>query len=159
VGTSLRLTVLTPDRVLLAVDLATKVRMKLADDAWLSVYPNHAPLIAEVLPGPVQYDTDEESGELSIAEGIVQVTEGQVTVLTSGHQRHTDVPEMHRASDQQFDRLARELLMSLQAEPNSEVDEAPASATSGVGTGCVVSGWGWAQRRPRCVVDRLGVRA
>mgnify|MGYP001027721826 CR=1 FL=1 len=128
-STSLRLTVLTPDRVLLAVDSATKVRMKLADDVWLSVYPNHAPLIAEVLPGPVQYDTDAESGEVSIAEGILQVTEGQVTVLTSGHQRGTRVPEAHAretdgASDQQFDRLAKQLLMSLQAqlEPASAED-------------------------------------
>jgi len=133
VSTSLRLTVLTPDRVLLAVDSATKVRMKLADDAWLSVYPNHAPLIAEVLPGPVQYDADAESGELSIAEGIVQVTGGQVTVLTSGHQRGTHTPETHApetrpASDQQFDRLARQLLMSLQARPLSKVDDASAAS-------------------------------
>ena len=119
-STSLRLTVLTPDRVLLAVDAATKVRMKLADDVWLSVYPNHAPLIAEVLPGPLQYDTDAESGEVSIAEGILQVTEGQVTVLTSGHQRGTQVPETtDAASDQQFDRLAKQLLMALQAQPDS----------------------------------------
>ncbi len=125
-GTSLRLTVLTPDRVLLLVDSATKVRMKLADDAWLSVYPGHAPLIAELLPGPVQYDTDAESGELSIAEGIVQVTEGQVTVLTSGYQRETRPPETRAASDQQFDRLARQLLMSLEAQSHSEVDDASA---------------------------------
>ncbi len=129
-STSLRLTIMTPDRVLLAVDSATKVRMKLADDAWLSVYPDHAPLIAEVLPGPVQYDTDAESGELSIAEGIVQVTEGQVTVLTSGHQRETDAPETRAASDQQFDRLAEQLLMSLQAQPNSAVDDASAEDVS-----------------------------
>jgi F0F1-type ATP synthase epsilon subunit len=125
VSTLLRLTVLTPDRVLLAVDSATKVRMKLADDVWLSVYPNHAPLIAEILPGPLQYDTDAESGEVSIAEGILQVTEGQVTVLTSGHQRGTQVPETtdtaetDAASDQKFDRLAAQLLMSLQAQPES----------------------------------------
>jgi len=134
VGGSLRLTVLTPDRVLLAVDSATKVRMKLADDVWLSVYPNHAPLIAEVLPGPVQYDTDAESGELLIAEGILQVTEGQVTVLTSGHQRGTrgpeaHLPETHVASDQQFDRLARELLMSLQAQQDF-ADASSADASS-----------------------------
>ncbi len=123
-GTSLRLTVMPPDRVLLAVDSTTKVRMKLADDAWLSVYPGHAPLIAELLPGPVQYDTDAESGELSIAEGIVQVTEGQVTVLTSGYQRETRPPETRAASDQQFDRLARELMMSLEAQSHSEVADA-----------------------------------
>ena len=141
-GTSLRLTVLTPDRVLLAVDLATKVRMKLADDAWLSVYPNHAPLIAEVLPGPVQYDTDEESGELSIAEGIVQVTGGQVTVLTSGHQRETDAPETRAASDQHFDRLAEQLLMSLQAQPNSAVDDASAEDAASGGATALYDGVG-----------------
>ncbi|MCJ7549296.1 MAG: hypothetical protein MUQ30_06420 [Anaerolineae bacterium] len=125
---SLRLTVLTPDRVLLAVNSATRVRMKLADDAWLSVYPNHAPLIAEVLPGPVQYDADAESGELSIAEGIVQVTAGQVTVLTSGLQRGPRAPETRAASDQQFDRLAKQLLTSLRAQPFSEVDDADAES-------------------------------
>ncbi len=129
-STSLRLTVLTPDQVLLSVDAATRVRMKLADDAWLSVYPNHAPLIAEVLPGPVQYDTDAGSGELSIWGGILQVTEGQVTVLTSGHQRGPHAPETDAASDRQFDRLARRLIMSLQAQPSPEVDAASAGATS-----------------------------
>lgn len=115
---SLRFTVLTPDRVLLAVDAATKVRVKLADDAWLSIYGNHAPLIAEIQPGPVQYDTAAESGEVAIAEGILQVSAGLVTILTSGYERGTPAPEATSGDeDQTFDRLAKQLLMSLGAKP------------------------------------------
>ena len=119
-STLLRLTVLTPDEVLLSLDSATKVRMWLAD----------APLIAEVPPGPVQYDAAAGSGELLILGGILQVTEDQVTVLTSGHQRGTRAPETNAAPDEQFDRLARRLLMSLQAQPNSEADRVSADAAS-----------------------------
>jgi len=118
----LRLIVLTPDRTLLDVTEATKVRVRLADDALLSIYPGHAPLIAETLPGPVAYDTVAGYGQLAIAEGILQVAAGEVTVLTSGLQRE-EPPLTTVEGDQRFDRLAKQLLMGLQAQPQTAADE------------------------------------
>jgi F0F1-type ATP synthase epsilon subunit len=109
---SLLLTVLTPERILLRVERASKVRLRLADQAWLSVYRNHAPLLAETASGPVQYETDVEAGELNVGPGILWVAENRVEVLTSG----LSVPEAagdEPAEEQTFERLARQLLSTL----------------------------------------------
>ncbi len=119
--------VLTPERSLLRVEDAVKVRLRLVDEAWLSIYPDHAPLIAEILPGPVQYETAIEAGELELAGGILQVADNRVTVLTRGLRR--DVPDMEEGTrptpveDARFDRLARELMLSLDAQPDAAVAE------------------------------------
>lgn len=117
----LHLTILTPDRTLLDVGDASRVRARLVDDALLSVYPGHAPLIAETLPGPVEYDTETGYGQLNVAEGILQVTADGVTVLTSGLERG-DAPVERPEGDRRFDRLARQLMMGLQAPPQPGAD-------------------------------------
>lgn len=107
---ALHLTVLSPERILLQVERASKVRLRLADLAWISLYRNHAPLLAATASGPVQYETDAEAGELNVGPGILWVSENRVEVLTSG----LSVPEGELpAEEQSFDRLARELLATL----------------------------------------------
>ncbi len=83
---TLHLTVLTPEQLVLHVDAAQKVRLKLVDQAWLSIYPYHESLVAEILPGPLQYDTEIETGEIMVGSGILQVDGDEVVVLTSGLQ-------------------------------------------------------------------------
>jgi F0F1-type ATP synthase epsilon subunit len=108
----LLLTILTPERILLQVERASKVRLRLADQAWISLYRNHAPLVAETTAGPVQYETEAEAGELHVGAGILWVSQNRVDVLTSG--LATAAEEQEAASHvQQFDRLARELLAGL----------------------------------------------
>ncbi len=111
----LYLTVLTPDRVLLQVDRASKVRLRLADQVWLSIYGNHAPLLAETAPGPVQYETPAEAGEIEVGAGILWVSENRVEVLTSGLTAPEPADD-HPAEDQTFERLARELVATLTQE-------------------------------------------
>ncbi len=111
---TLQLTVLTPERVLLSVDEAVKVRLRLADGAWLSIYPNHAPLVAETLAGPLQYETEIEAGDVELGEGILCVIHNRVDVLTRGPQQQDTAPE-EIETERKFDRLARQLMLALGA--------------------------------------------
>jgi F0F1-type ATP synthase epsilon subunit len=126
----LRFSVLTPGKTLLDVAEVSKVRMKLADGAWLSLYPRHAPLLAETLPGPVTYTTGAGEQAISLSESILQVAENNVTLFTGGELaaslampgeaaalEATDTDATH------FDRLARALMRSLQALPTETLGD------------------------------------
>jgi F0F1-type ATP synthase epsilon subunit len=116
---TLYLTILTPERVLLQVEQASKVRLRLADFAWISIYRDHAPLLAETAPGPVQYETAFEAGELNVGPGILWVSENRVEVLTSGlsvSEPAGDQPE----EEQTFERLASQLLATLTQESEEQ---------------------------------------
>ena len=122
----LRLSVITPDQALLQVEDAARVRLKLADLAWLSIYPGHAPLLAEVLPGPVQYDTELETGEIEIGSAILFVTNNVVTILASGQRELGDeAPDEELAGSLRFDRLAGELMAALRAQEGLSSHEPP----------------------------------
>ena len=116
---SLRFTVLTPEKTLLDVSAVRKVRVLLADGAWLSVYPGHAPLLAESVAGPATYETDAGVDEIALAEGIVSVGDGAVTVFTGGLAEAS--PALRVTADDEedgiveFDRLAQVLMVTLGA--------------------------------------------
>lgn len=130
----LRLSVLTPGKTLLDVANVSKVRLKLADGGWLSIYPRHAPLLAETLAGPVTYTIRADEQTISLSESILQVAENDVTLFTGGElaaftamtgegedEDASDAADA--ASDAHFDRLARVLMLSLQASPAETSDE------------------------------------
>jgi len=116
----LHLTILTPAKVLLDSANVAKVRLKLADDAWLSIYPHHLPLIAEILPGPVSY-VDVDTHTLSLASGIVHIADNTVTLFTSGLLEAQLPTSPSAATVQEFDRLAHALFATLggPAEPDA----------------------------------------
>lgn len=124
----LRLTVLTPAETLLDVEGVAWAQVRLADGGGIGIYPGHAPLLAETVTASLRYA--DQSGEhvLDLEAGILQVDRGGVTVLTSGvSQTSEDFDELGRAVSQpseilaevsagaHFDRLARELLATVQA--------------------------------------------
>jgi F0F1-type ATP synthase epsilon subunit len=116
----LSLSVMTPEQVLLQVEGARRVRLKLVDQAWLSIYPYHSPLLAEALPGPLQYDTELETGEIRIDSAILYVSDNTVTVLTSGLLGGQEPgAEQAPSSSSRFDRLARELMLALRAQADA----------------------------------------
>lgn len=120
-----RLTVLTPERALLSVDEVIKVRLRLVDEVWISIYPRHAPLIAETRAGTLQYDTDAASGEIDVAAGILRVGDGEILVLTSGLRRDRGQPEpTETAAEMRFDRLAAQLMQSLAAQADTGAGDA-----------------------------------
>jgi len=132
----LRFSVLTPGKTLLDVANVSKVRLKLADNGWLSIYPRHAPLLAETLAGPVTYTTTgardeaEATFSLSLSESILQIEENNVT-LFSGGELTAATAIMGEESDADtvdadaahFDRLARVLMLSLQALPTEALGD------------------------------------
>lgn len=122
----LRLNVLTPGKTLLDVANVRKVRVKLADHGWLSIYPRHAPLLAETLAGPVMYITETGAETISLSESILQVADNNVTLYTGGElAASTAVTGDDVGADEDtahFDRLARVLLRSLNAHSIEELD-------------------------------------
>ena len=132
----MRLTVLTPAETLLEVEGVKWVRVQLADGGGISIWPGHAPLLAETVAaelryadGPVPSQGDapqsnvEGTGEhtLDLEGGIVQVQRDHVTILTSGALRHavTGRPPGGDEDEARFDRLARALLTTLGAQLES----------------------------------------
>ena len=113
----MRLTVLTPAETLLEVEGVKWVRVQLADGGGISIWPGHAPLLAETVAAELRYaggaipqstvegpvplqstvegpvapqNTVEGNGErtLDLEGGIVQVQRDHVTILTGGALRH-----------------------------------------------------------------------
>ncbi len=120
----LELQVLTPGKRLLHVEEVSKVRLRLADHAWLSIYPGHAPILAETMMGPLEYTSASEDGVMELAPGILQVRGSRVTIYTSG--RAEAAPDLaaeifEDTGAERFDRLARELLVSLKVQPSAAV--------------------------------------
>ena len=142
----MRLTVLTPAETLLEVEGVKWVRVQLADGGGISIWPGHAPLLAETVAAALRYaggpvppqstaegsaaegpvapqSAVEGTGEhtLDLEGGIVQVERDRVTILTSGSLRHAVVGRPPGADEDEarFDRLARDLLTTLGAQLES----------------------------------------
>ena len=122
----LRLTVLTPARTLLDATPVMWLQAHLADGAPIGIYPSHAPLLAETVSGPLRYADASGEHALDLAPGILQVGDGEATLLTSGIPQAThagDKPQPAETSQgQRFDRLARQLMITLRAQPGGVLD-------------------------------------
>lgn len=121
----LRFSVLMPDKTLLDVPNVRKVRLRLADGGWLSIYPRHAPLLGETLAGPVTYTTAEGDETLSLSESILQIFENDVTLFSGGELTASaaQIGAEDEADAAHFDRLARVLMQSLQALPTEALGD------------------------------------
>jgi len=121
----LRFSVLTPGMTLLDVANVSKVRVKLVDNGWLSIYPRHAPLLGETLAGPVTYTTAEGDETISLSESILQVFENDVTLFSGGELAAStaQIGVEDEADAAHFDRLARVLMKSLQALPTEALGD------------------------------------
>ena len=115
----LRLSILTPERAVLTVAGVRTVRLKLADHGWLSIYPRHAPLLAETLAGHVTYTTDVGVETLFVSEGILQIAENEIALFTGGVDPTVvlAVSSEEDVETARFDRLANVLLLALNAHP------------------------------------------
>jgi len=124
-----RLTVLAPTGTLLEAEGVTWVRARLSGSAPLSVYPGHAPLIGETEAAPLEYADRAGEHALELEGGILQVEEGGVTLFVGGPMRQisgeTQISTTAQIleDDIEFDRLARQLLVALQAEPEGVMGE------------------------------------
>lgn len=113
----LRLTVLTPAETLLNVGEVAWVQARLADGGGIGIYPGHAPLLAETVTALLRYADPSGEHILDLEAGILQVDDNSVTILTSGLAETSEVSDGTR-----FDRLARELLTTLQGQTVEVLD-------------------------------------
>jgi len=97
----LRLTVLTPAKTLLNVEGVAWVQARLADGGGISIWPGHAPLLAETVTAPLRYAGGSGEHALDLAAGILQVDHDGVTVFTSGPAQTSEVSETSEVAEEQ----------------------------------------------------------
>lgn len=73
----------------------------------IGVFPGHAPLLADISPGPLHYTTGENTQVLHTSGGIIEVKDNVVTLLADKCIRAEDIDE-HRVNDAR--KKAQELL-------------------------------------------------
>jgi F0F1-type ATP synthase epsilon subunit len=132
----LRLMVLTPAETLLDAAEVAWVQVQLSDGGGIGIYPGHAPLLAETVTALLRYADELGEHALDLKAGILQVEGDGVTIFTSGLAQTSEVLETLEVSDgKRFDRLARALLTTLQAQPG-EGPVASAGSVRGLSGAC-----------------------
>lgn len=118
-ASSFHLRVLTPAETLLQVEEVQWVCVRLADGAGISIYPGHAPLLAETVTASLRYGDASGEHEFDARAGILQIEGDYVTVFTSGGLEPTQQPTPSTVSEERrFNRLAGELQARLETESN-----------------------------------------
>jgi F0F1-type ATP synthase epsilon subunit len=113
----MRLRVLTPAETLLEVEQTKWVQVRLSDGTGLSIYPGHAPLLAETVTAPLRYADETGERMLDVEAGVVQVENHDVSVFTRGEAEVAEAAEpLAVARERKFERLARELQDRLRRE-------------------------------------------
>lgn len=105
----LRLTVLAPDATLLDVKEVTWVHVKLANNRGVTIWPAHAPLLAETLTGTVRYEDQSGAQRVEFPSGILQVRDNVVTLLVDRTAGDSALGR-EKTSTGPLDRLSRTLL-------------------------------------------------
>ena len=73
----------------------------------IGVFPGHAPLLADISPGPLHYTVESKTQVLHTSGGIIEVKDNVVTLLADKCIRAEDIDE-HRVNDAR--KKAQELL-------------------------------------------------
>lgn len=116
----LRLRVLTPAETLAEVEGVKWVQALLADGCGISIWPGHAPLLAETVTAPLRYADATGEHTLDLEVGILQVDRDGVTIFTSGlAQPPADSKPAGGWGEARFDRLTQTLLATLGASRES----------------------------------------
>ncbi|TFG72676.1 MAG: hypothetical protein E4H27_02190 [Anaerolineales bacterium] len=114
---TLSLSILSPDRVILEVENVTRLTARLGNDTLLSIYPGHAPLLVETLPGILEYFVDEKRIELALYGGILHVLQQYVTVFVNKSlDAGVGTDDSDGREGAHFEKLSRMLMQSLKAE-------------------------------------------
>lgn len=93
---TMRLRVLTPDRIALDVEV-TSLRFQQAD-GWWGVLPRHAPYITQLVNGVMMYrlPDDDEPRYLALYGGTLEIDREGVLVLTVAAEPGRDLEEVAR---------------------------------------------------------------
>jgi F0F1-type ATP synthase epsilon subunit len=105
---TLRLLVLTPDSQLLSKDNLRWVNATLIDGG-IGIRPNHTPLLAETIDGPVSFSDGDEEQSIDIDAGILMVDKKGVIIFTTGLLASGKSKLDWEKDQMQFNRLAQNL--------------------------------------------------
>ena len=103
----LRLTVLTPSETVVNVEQIQWVHVNLAGAKALTVWPGHAPLLAETATDALRYADAAGTHTIDLPAGVLQVRESTVTLFLAGTLGEQPWPE---GEDERFERLAETML-------------------------------------------------
>jgi len=80
----MRLIISSPDSMLLDVPQVDWINIRLADGSLISIYANHAPLIALHAACKIKYRIENQVFEKQIPEGVLSISENTVRCWISG---------------------------------------------------------------------------
>jgi F-type H+-transporting ATPase subunit epsilon len=105
---TMRLEILTPDEVVLDTDVEA-IRVQLPD-GWWGILPGHAPFLAQVVAGILQYRRGEKTRYVALYQGSIEVQhrpgqQDRVLVLTAAAEEGTELSEMENALERQRERM------------------------------------------------------
>ena len=87
----------------------------------MGVYPNHVPLLTEIVPGELKVNKDGQEFLLAVGNGVGEITGRSVSVLTDMAVREADIDEaaveaaVKRAQDAMSEKLSAEEAATVQA--------------------------------------------
>lgn len=123
VAESIHLVVWTLAQKLLDIENLEWVHLRLAEDRSFTVWPGHAPLLAETAADALDYRDGSATHSIDLPAGIVQVERDTVTVFLAallGEQAWSE-----REPTMQYDRLAQTMLAALERESSTPVGSEP----------------------------------
>jgi F0F1-type ATP synthase epsilon subunit len=109
----------TPGKPIHRSENIDRIRIPLVD-GFLGVHPGHAPLIAEIKPGPLTYYDMTGNHQIMINSGILKIFKNEVIILAGGEKFNFTSPDLNHASDEAFDRMADALLSNLYPPPDTD---------------------------------------
>ena len=78
----LSLHIIAPDEELVNLAGIKRISLKLLDGSRMSIYPEHAPLLALTSDGPIKYFADDREYEFNTASGIIEINNNVVSIFT-----------------------------------------------------------------------------
>ena len=108
----LRLVVLTPSETVVAVEEIQWVHVNLAGAKALTIWPGHAPLLAETSTDALRYADAAGTHTIDLPAGVLQVRESTVTLFLTGTLGEQPWP---KDKEEHFERLAETMLAQKEA--------------------------------------------
>jgi F0F1-type ATP synthase epsilon subunit len=103
----LRLTVLTPSETVVDAEQVQWVHLKLGGAKALTIWPEHASLLAETTTEALRYLDGSGEHAIDLPAGVLQVRENAVTLFLAGTLGEQSWPG---EQEERFDRLAEAML-------------------------------------------------
>jgi F-type H+-transporting ATPase subunit epsilon len=123
---TLKLEIVTPEAKVYSedVDMVTLP----GSEGEMGIYPNHVPLMTQIVAGEVLVQKDRQQVSLAIGEGFVEITGDRVSILTDMAIRDQDIDEAK--SEEARRRAEARLQEKLTAEESAMVQAALANAAA-----------------------------